>query len=141
MNIRRLLIFASHLLKVNHRCRDEGKRSSLSVKLREDYISYIQHPSNLFLAFCFPSKLIARHSGYSHLAFIWWRYSSTFHTNPIGVILTNTGAVMRHVGGSTSWLHLDFIAVQFSVPGIWREAQIGCDELGQLTRSLRECQL
>lgn len=48
---------------------------------------------------------------------------------------------MRHVGGSTSWLHLDFISVQFSVPGIWCEAQIGCDEPGQLTRSLRECHI
>lgn len=57
MIIRQLLTFSCHLLKVNHCRGNKEKRSSLSIGLKEDYMSYIQNPSNLLLAFYFPSTL------------------------------------------------------------------------------------
>lgn len=58
MIICQLLTFSCHLLKVNHCRGNKEKRSSLSIELKEDYMSYIQNPSNLLLAFYFPSTLI-----------------------------------------------------------------------------------
>lgn len=65
---------------------------------------HIQCPSALLLFF---------HCTCSHLASICRRYSPTFHTNAICVILTETGRELGPVGGTRFELHLEFTAARF----------------------------